>query len=348
MKNNRLNQNSVKYIDDNATVLVRYDDGDKFTTTTGKAMKGWSDNKKFESTVLANKDGGTDYAKLIYVNLGKSTSVPGGADTLYAYLFDGPEFVDAENDYREYEAWNGTEDVKVKILDSEEGAQLDEGTVIEYTLDADGFASVDNKWEPKDFTTGAIIGGELADDLTGSVEFAGNKVFDIDEDDDPIVLFVDMDGDAGAVMTDWRTAIENDNGTWVDNAVYVTENATNLKVIVVDAGDNDLSVSGVYKAAQGGTTVVKYTASVADDANKNFTTVKISVNKTENLKKGDKVTVSLEKTDGNKFGQGTYSITVDGASAPEAKKVTDDNTSKITFEVTVGTSNIVVTGMAKA
>ena len=348
VKNNRLNQNSVKYIDDNATVLVRYDDGDKFTTTTGKAMKGWSDNKKFESTVLANKDGGTDYAKLIYVNLGKSTSVPGGADTLYAYLFDGPEFVDAENDYREYEAWNGTEDVKVKILDSEEGAQLDEGTVIEYTLDADGFASVDNKWEPKDFTTGAIIGGELADDLTGSVEFAGNKVFDIDEDDDPIVLFVDMDGDAGAVMTDWRTAIENDNGTWVDNAVYVTENATNLKVIVVDAGDNDLSVSGVYKAAQGGTTVVKYTASVADDANKNFTTVKISVNKTENLKKGDKVTVSLEKTDGNKFGQGTYSITVDGASAPEAKKVTDDNTSKITFEVTVGTSNIVVTGMAKA
>ena len=251
VKNNRLNQNSVKYIDDNATVLVRYDDGDKFTTTTGKAMKGWSDNKKFESTVLANKDGGTDYAKLIYVNLGKSTSVPGGADTLYAYLFDGPEFVDAENDYREYEAWNGTEDVKVKILDSEEGAQLDEGTVIEYTLDADGFASVDNKWEPKDFTTGAIIGGELADDLTGSVEFAGNKVFDIDEDDDPIVLFVDMDGDAGAVMTDWRTAIENDNGTWVDNAVYVTENATNLKVIVVDAGDNDLSVSGVYKAAQG-------------------------------------------------------------------------------------------------
>ncbi len=334
-----------------AIVLVRYDDGDKFTTTTGKDLKSWSDSKNFESFVLGDKDGGAYYAKLAYINLGDTSSVPGGADTLYAYLFDGPEFVDADDDYREYEAWNGTEDVTIKILDSEESKQLDEGTVIEYTLDADGFASIDNKWTPDEFTKGAIVGGELADDLTGSVKFDGAaNVFDIDEDDDPIVLFVDMDGDAGAVMTDWRTAIENEDGTWVDNAVYSTKGAAagNLKVIVVDAGDNDLAVSGVYKAAQGGTTVVKYTATVADDANKNFTTVKISVDKEKDLKKGDEVTVSLEKTDGNKFGQGTYSITVTGATAPAAKPVTDDNTSKITFKVTVGTSDIVVTSMAKA
>ena len=304
--NNRLTKGDIKYIDDNATVLVRYDDGDKFTTTTGKDLKTWKDTKVFESAVLGNKDGGTIYAKLIYVNLDKSTSVPGGADTLFAYLFDGPEFVDAENDYREYEAWNGTEDVTVKILDSDDKAGKDqqpEGSVIEYTLDADGFASVDNIWTPDEFTAGAIIGGELADDLTGSVEFAGNKVFDIDEDDDPIVLFVDMDGDAGSVMTDWRTAIEEKPGVWTNNAAYVVDGANNkhLKVIVVDAGDNDLSVSGIYEKA-----VASHKISL-DKSYKSFELMNSSA------KKGESVTLQL-KLNQDATKEMTVTATVNGES----------------------------------
>ena len=276
VKNNRLQVGAVNYIDDNATVIIRYDNGDKYATTTGKDLKGWSDTKDFDSAVLANTDSGTYYAKVIYVNLGTDSSVPGGADTLYAYLYSGPEYVDADDPYREYTAWNGSEDVTVKVLDEDEGSALAEGTVIEYTLDADGYASIDSKWEPADMIKGAVIGGELADDLTGSANIATNgqsvnsKVYDIDADNDPIVLFVNMDDESGAIMTSLRTAIQaTDNTNWINNAVFALEDADNIKVLVIDAGDNDLSVSGVYDSAKTSTPAEDQAATEA--ANKTIT-----------------------------------------------------------------------------
>ena len=91
IKNNRFTKGGVKLIDDNATVLVRYDDGDSFRVITGKTLKGWSDSTKiYNVAVLADESNGTHYAKLAYVNLEDKGSIPGGADTLYAYLFSGP------------------------------------------------------------------------------------------------------------------------------------------------------------------------------------------------------------------------------------------------------------------
>ena len=102
-------------------------------------------------------------------------------------------------------------------------------------------------------TKAAIIGGELDSDLTGSVEFynaSKTDVKDIDDDDDPIVLFVDMDGGEGAIKTSFTTAAKNDSKEYINNAVYVTTTKGNIKVLVVDAGDNDLTVSKVFKDAQ--------------------------------------------------------------------------------------------------
>lgn len=165
--------------------------------------------------------------------------------------------------YYEYDGWNGSEDVKVKIYKDDISTVLPEGTVISYTVDSDGFASLtysaskpttDDVWTPDELTKAAIIGGELDSDLTGSVEFYTSAttadVKDIDDDDDPIVLFVDMDGGEGAIKTSFTTAAKNDSKEYINNAVYVTTAKGNIKVLVVDAGDNDLSASGVYNKAK--------------------------------------------------------------------------------------------------
>ena len=259
--NNRLQANATKYIDDNATVIVRYDNGDKYSVITGKTLKGWKNTNTFSSAVLANQDGGTYYAQLAYINLGTKTSVP-GSSSVYAYLFDGPEYYGKSGDvdaYYEYNGWNGSEDVKVKIYKDDISTVLPEGTVISYTVDSNGFASLtynnnttDDVWTPSEMTKAAIIGGELDSDLTGSVEFynaSKTDVKDIDDDDDPIVLFVDMDGGEGAIKTSFTTAAKNDSKEYINNAVYVTTTKGNIKVLVVDAGDNDLTASGVYNKA---------------------------------------------------------------------------------------------------
>ena len=250
--NNRLQANTTKYIDDNATVIVRYDDGDKYSVITGKTLKGWKNTNHFDSAVLANQDGGAYYAQLIYVNLNKS-SVP-GSESVYAYLFDGPEYYGKSGDvdaYYEYSGWDGSKDVTVKIYKDDISTVLPEGTVISYTVDADGFASFDaddDVWTPSEMTKGAIIGGQLDSDLTGSVQFNGQNVMDIDEDDDPIVLFVDVDGGEGAIKTSFTTA-QKDGENYKNNAVYATT-GTNIKVLVVDAGDNDLAASKVFNDAK--------------------------------------------------------------------------------------------------
>ena len=250
--NNRLQTNTTKYIDDNATVIVRYDDGDKYSVITGKTLKGWKNTNHFDSAVLANQDGGAYYAQLIYVNLNKS-SVP-GSESVYAYLFDGPEYYGKSGDvdaYYEYSGWDGSKDVTVKIYKDDISTVLPEGTVISYTVDADGFASFDaddDVWTPSEMTKGAIIGGQLNSDLTGSVQFNGQNVMDIDEDDDPIVLFVDVDGGEGAIKTSFTTA-QKDGENYKNNAVYATT-GTNIKVLVVDAGDNDLAASKVFNDAK--------------------------------------------------------------------------------------------------
>lgn len=153
--------------------------------------------------------------------------------------------------YYEYSGWDGSKDVTVKIYKDDISTVLPEGTVISYTVDADGFASFDaddDVWTPSEMTKGAIIGGQLDSDLTGSVQFNGQNVMDIDEDDDPIVLFVDVDGGEGAIKTSFTTA-QKDGENYKNNAVYATT-GTNIKVLVVDAGDNDLAASKVFNDAK--------------------------------------------------------------------------------------------------
>ena len=83
-----------------------------------------------------------------------------------------------------------------------------------------------------------------------------------------------------------------------------------MKVIVVDAGDNDLSVSGVYKAAQNGTTTVKtYTATV----NNSIPGVTATLDKQSNIKTGDDVKLTVKVA--NPGENGKIKVAVSGATA---------------------------------
>ena len=58
-------------------------------------------------------------------------------------------------------------------------------------------------------------------------------------------LTVDMDGGEGAIKTSFTTAQKDGSGNYINNAVYV-KTGSNIKVLVVDAGDNDLSAANLY------------------------------------------------------------------------------------------------------
>ena len=258
--NNRFTDGAIRLIDDNATIMVAYDQQDSFRIITGKSLKAWSDKTDLvKVAALADSSNGTYYTKLAYIDLGIKKSVPGGTDTMYAYLFSGPEYNDNdEDDYYEYDAWNGSEDVKIKITDDEHDGMLPEGTVIEYTLDSNGFAILEDDWQPSKLTKVAVTGGDLDKNLTGTanLSFDGKNVdiYDIDEDNDPIILFVDMDDESGSV-NDSFTEARKEGGKYVFNAVtYLVKDkddkdTNDIKVLIVDVGDNDLS-SNVYTKAK--------------------------------------------------------------------------------------------------
>ena len=54
-----------------------------------------------------------------------------------------------------------------------------------------------------------------------------------------------MDGGEGAIKTSFTTAQKDGSGNYINNAVYV-KTGSNIKVLVVDAGDNDLSAANLY------------------------------------------------------------------------------------------------------
>ena len=259
IKSNRFSSGAVTLIDNDATVMVRYDT-DSYRVITGKSLKAWSDKTLLEHVaVLADKTNGSYYTKVAFVDLGDKPSMPGGSDTLYAYLFSGPEYIDDDDDpYYEYKAWNGTGDVTIKITE-DESDKLEEGTVIEYTLNSDGFASIEEPYIPTDMTKVAVTGGDLNKDLTGSVnlwtEKYGVDTYDIDDDNDPIVLFIDMDDEHGIVQESFTEAEEISGGYRYNAVVYLVkdknkDDTKDVKVLIVDIGDNNLTPSHVFDAAK--------------------------------------------------------------------------------------------------
>lgn len=228
---------TTSYINTGATVFLKYG-SDDYKVVAGDAMKKWGESTKFNATLLTDNSNGYPYAKVAFVNTDKN---PTGSDKTYAYIFSVEATkVDGE-DVMVYNVFNGTEATTLKFKQSAANA-YDEGTVVEYSLDSDGYASEVNKY---DLTAGAMSGyawdgkgkdGDIKIVTTGTSETA----YKVDKDD-TMVLFIDTDGKVGVADASLQEAIKayNDSGAvtgYTKNVAFIANktNTDTLDVIVID------------------------------------------------------------------------------------------------------------------
>lgn len=238
---------TIKYINNDATVFVRYNDGDDFSVITGKALKNWSASKTFTSQVLSKKSNGMQYASVAFINLGAS-SMSGGKDTTYGYVLEASQITtEDDKDYTTTLVWNGTDEITLKV---EDGDALVEGQVVEYTTNSDETHNIDNTYKLDDNLTRGVVTGfdydaeKIEGTLTGfKAEKSGDDwvassnafTLNISNDDhDSVVLFVDTDGPSGVADGEFQTAAENNNGKKLANIAYYADGSNNVKIVIVD------------------------------------------------------------------------------------------------------------------
>ena len=250
----KADKSTLSYINASATVFVKYG-SDDYKVVTGDNMKNWSDKNVFSGDMLTDDSDGYAYAKVAFVNTNKN---PSSADKTYAYIFGVENNAkDANNnEYVEYNVWNGTEATTLKVKQSA-GSAYAEGTVVEYTLDSDGYADCDTYVYKTNLNKGALTGfawdsngkdGNVTIARNGSVAAGQTIAREIDKND-TMVLFVDTDAQTGVADGSLQTAIENYDSTgnvtsYKNNVMFYSKDGKTLDVLVVDV-TNELD-TGVY------------------------------------------------------------------------------------------------------
>ena len=240
----KADKSTLSYINASATVFVKYG-SDDYKVVTGANMKNWSDKNIFSGDMLTDNSDGYAYAKVAFVNTNKN---PSSADKTYAYIFGVENNAkDANNnEYVEYNVWNGTAATTLKVKQSA-GSAYAEGTVVEYTLDSDGYADCDTYVYKTNLNKGALTGfawdsngkdGNVTIARNGSVAAGQTIAREIDKDD-TMVLFVDTDAQTGVADGSLQTAIKNFDGagnvtSYKNNVMFYAKDGKTLDVLVVD------------------------------------------------------------------------------------------------------------------
>ena len=251
----------VTYINNDATVFVKYKSGDdtKYTVITGKALKNWSDSKTFTSQVLSKKTNGMQYAKTMYVDLANQ-NMSGGKDITYGYVLESSRSItEGDTDYTTTKVWNGTKEITLKV---EDGDALAEGQVVEYSENSDGTHDIENTYTLDSVATGTnhqyaltrgvvtgfdynaedvegtLVGSKAkkaGDDYIADETDAAKFTLNISNDDhDSVVLFVDTDNARGTTGGEFQKAAENNDGKKLANVAYYADASSNVKIIIVD------------------------------------------------------------------------------------------------------------------
>ena len=240
----KADKSTLSYINASATVFVKYG-SDDYKVVTGDNMKNWSEKNIFSGDMLTDDSDGYAYAKVAFVNTNKN---PSSADKTYAYIFGVENNAkDANNnEYVEYNVWNGTEATTLKVKQSA-GSAYAEGTVVEYTLDSDGYADCDTYVYKTNLNKGALTGfawdsngkdGNVTIARNGSVAANQTITREIDKKD-TMVLFVDTENQTGVADGALQTAIKNFDSTgnvtsYKNNVMFYAKDAKTLDVLVVD------------------------------------------------------------------------------------------------------------------
>ncbi len=243
--NNKMVSGDIKYIDSSAVVFVKYKSGDdtKYRVATGSEMRDWNKNSKFASQALSKESNGYQYAKVVFADM--AGGLPGGSGVTYAYIFGSESTTENDTDYIVYDAFNGKEDIKLKVEGST--VEYNEGAVVEYTVDSDNIATLTTVADYDNWTrVGAISAFDYDEEkMNGTITVKaakGTEPFEIDTDDDAYVLFIDTDDGSGAFGSVQQAAeVAGDNTKYVPNVAV--KDLGNGKVIVVVDSTNELKYS---------------------------------------------------------------------------------------------------------
>ena len=229
----------VATIDDSAAIFLQYGDDD-YKVVTGADMKKWSDKNLLKGhMILTDMKNGYENVKVGFIETAKN---PSGSDKSYAYIFGIENNAKDEdhNEYVEYNVFNGTDATTLKVKHSAANAYA-EGTVVEYTLDSDGYA--DCTVYGKNELTADALAAKAWDGkgFDGDIKLGTTttlNTYKIDKDD-TMVLFIDTDAKTGVAEFEPMTAIEifDNSGKvtgYTKNVAYYSKDGKTIDVLVID------------------------------------------------------------------------------------------------------------------
>ena len=230
----------VATIDDSAAIFLKYGDDD-YKVVTGADMKKWSDKNLLKGhMILTDMKNGYENVKVGFIETDKN---PSGSDKSYAYIFGTENNAKDEdhNEYVEYNVFNGTDATTLKVKHSAAN-EYAEGTVVEYTLDSDGYADCTVYGKDK-LTADALAqmawdGKGFDGDIKLGTATTTLKTYKIDKDD-TMVLFIDTDDQTGIAKFEPMTAIKiyDNSGKvtgYTKNVAYYSKDGKTIDVLVID------------------------------------------------------------------------------------------------------------------
>ena len=331
-----------KKIADNAIIFVvstkdsEGKDKIEIKAKTGKTVKDWKTSTK--ATVkgaLIDEVSNINY--VTYAALVVDGDQPNAAgDLQYAYLLADRYETKLDGDkVTAYDVWNGSKEVTLyEDKSNQDVGTFKEGTAIAYHEDGNYINDV--------ATLGAYA-------ITG---FDGKSEGDIDLikdgessstgytlDKDCVVIAMDDAAIKGAEGSLASVSLAQKIGSKSVPNAYIAFDDGKVIAIVYD-------INGQLNEYAAETKEPTYTAT-AKDVKVPSATVKVELNDDSGFKKGDTLKVTVKKTGGKKFGAGTYGIKVTGATEPATQKVEENTKDTLIFDVTVASSDIVITEVTK-
>ena len=229
---------------DNAVVFVK--DKDDVKVITGKNIASWKDHTTagyFNNLRgVADKTSGNYYLGIGSIVLADDTKIPGGSTVKYGMLTSSLSKTTVDStDYYNFDIWNGTETVSVKIEAADSYKTLDKKSFIAYTevtKDSQGVMEIeiDDPATDNIKTVSNAVSIEAYDleSKTKTVKFRGDTT-EYELTDDAVIIGVNTEDKTGATGATLDVGDETaTEGTYYKNAVYFLDGG-DVAAIFIDS-----------------------------------------------------------------------------------------------------------------
>ena len=232
-------------IDDDAIIMVKYDDGDKYTVIKGSDLKTYTLSELTNVQALYDENNGVNKVQFAFIDAGARKSF--GSDDIYGYVTKVIDTTKVDGTtYTNCLVWTVDGEIEASIDNGTKG--IEKGDCLVLTKNSDGTYDLDKANSA--FTEVAIIGYSESDKVLTLVTEAGeyytydSLTFDGKKlPEDTTVLNVDTDNHKGIGSGDIEIADDDDKGNYTVNAVvYMSDEDT--MCLIIDISNNDWNLEG--------------------------------------------------------------------------------------------------------